>query len=235
MRALTEDMAGKKLKRPDIPKRLAARIRGAQERVRQKRLSIVGAEYNYSQSSRRVDEFESNPEGFASRHYGRNGVDSYPVQTNIGRNRERMAYHEGRRDERIRELAELESELLRIEEQVLVEVMRMRSTPGRVPWPGRLPTFKQFQGQFEAEMKREDERWRIERARDDAEFERLIAEEEAALAEQSARENEQFRRDLAAMTPTEYANYRAWADCFVEGLKSGSLSMQDVLAELQKN
>jgi len=221
--------------RPDIPKRLAARVRGAQERVRQMRLSIVGGEHNYNQSSQRVAEFDADPEGFASRHYGRNGVDSYPVQTNIGRNREYMARHERRRDEQIRELAKLESELLRIEGEVLVEVTRMRPTPGRVPWPPRLPPFDQFQEQFEAEMKREAERWRIQRAKDDAEFERLIAAEEAALAEQSRREEEQMRRDLAAMTPAEYANYRAWADYFVQGLKAGSLTMPDILAMMRRN
>jgi len=220
---------------PDIPKRLAARVRGAQERVRQMRLSIAGGEHNYNQASQRVAEFEADPEVFAGRHYGRNGVDSYPVQTNIGRNREYMARHEQRRDEQIRELAERESELLRIEEEVLVEVTRMRPAPGRVPWPPRLPPFNEFQEQFEAEMKREAERWRIQRARDEAEFERLMAAEEAALAEQSKRDDEQMRRDLAAMTPEEYANYRAWADHFVQGLKSGSLTMPDILAMLRKD
>lgn len=218
--------------RPQIPKRMAARIRGAQERVRQKRLSIVGAEYNYAQSTKRVGEFEADPEGFASRNYGRNGVDSYPVQTTISRERERIDYHERRRDERICELAELESELLRTEAQVLVEVMQMRPTPRRVPWPRRLPAFTKFREQFEEEMRREDERWRIQRANDDAEFERMIAEEEEALEEARERGDEEHRRSLAGMTPAEYANYRAWADYFVEGLRSGSLTMSDILAQL---
>lgn len=221
-------------KKPNIPKRLAATIRAAQERVRQKRLSMVGAEYNYDQSTARVAEYDSDPNGFAARHYGRNSVDSYPVQTNIERNRESISYHERRRHERLRELAQLELELLRIEQQVLVEVIRMRITPGRVPWPRALPPFNKFRAQFEAEMKREDEQWRIERASDDAEFERLLAEEEAALGAESKREDERLVRDLSAMTPEQYAKYRAWADYFVTGLRSGSLTMQDILAQLRQ-
>src|SRR5690606_28996474 len=108
--------------RPDIPKRLAARIRGAQERVRQKRLSIVGAEYNYANSTKRLAEFECDPHGFAERYYRGHDVDSYPVQTTIARERERIEYHQRRCEERIRELAELESGLMRVEEQVMVEV-----------------------------------------------------------------------------------------------------------------
>jgi len=220
-------------KRPDIPKRLAARIRGAQERVRQKRLSIAYSEKNYEQSSRRVAEFEADPDGFSARYYGRHDRNSYPVQTNIATNRERNAYHERRRDERVAELAELEAQLMRLEAEVLVEVTRMRATPGRVPWPRRLPPMKQFRIELEEQMRREDELWRIERAVDDALFEALVAEEEAAAAAESERQDEQLRRDLAAMSPAEYAAHRAWADYFTNGLKSGSLTMADVLTILR--
>lgn len=220
-------------KRPNLPKRLGARIRGAQERVRQKRLSIVGAEYNYSNSTIRVAEFEADSEGFAARYYGQNGVDSYPVQTTISRERERIAYHERRRDERIRELAGLESELMRVEEQVLVEVTQMRTTPGRMPWPRSLPVFNKFREQFEAEMKREDERWRIQRATDDAEFERLMAVDEARIEARSEREYHRLRREINAMSPAEYAHFRACADYITEGLRFGSLTMSDVLTRLQ--
>lgn len=217
-------------KRPDLPKRLAARIRGAQERVRQKRLSIVIAETNYAQSTERLAAFESDPEGFARRRYGANGVDSYPVQTTISRERERIDYHERRRDERIRELAELETALMRIEAEALVEVTRMRPTPGRVPWPRRLPSFGKFRDQFDAEMRRQDEAWRVERAAADAEFERAVADEEARLDERSARDDDEFRKRLASMSPADYARYRAWADHLSGELRSGAMSMADVLA-----
>lgn len=220
-------------KRPELPKRLAARIRSAQERVRQKRLSIVYAEKNYEQSRARVEAYDDDPAGFAARYYRNHEWDSYPVQTNVATNRSRMEYHEQRCDERIRELAVLESELLRIEAQVLVEVTRMRPTTGRVPWPRKMPAMKRFQEDLEAEMEREDELWRQERAEDDAEFERILAEDEASLEAENERADDEMRQSIAAMSSTEYANYRAWADYFVEGLRSGTLSMQDVLAQIR--
>lgn len=220
-------------KRPDIPKRLAARIRGAQERVRQKRYSIVASETNYAQSSKRVAEFEADPIDFANRHYRGQGHDSYPVQTTISRERERIAYHERRHVDRLRELAELELQLQQVEAEVLVEVSAMRLTSGRVPWPRRLPTFTKFRVEFEEQLRREEERWRVEKEADDAEFEALIAMESAAFEAQSRLEDEQIRRELAAMTPQEYAEYRAWADYFTRGLKDGSLKIGDVIGMIQ--
>ena len=161
-------------RRPPIPKRLAARIRGAQERVRQKRLSIVAAEYNYGNSERRVATFEADPNRFAERHYRGHAVDSYPVQTTIARERERIEYHERRHDERVRELAVLELELERVEDEVLRAVARMRPSRGRIPWPPPLPPFGKFREQFEAEIRREDERWRIQREKEDEKFDRLF-------------------------------------------------------------
>lgn len=215
-------------KRPDIPKRLAARIRGAQEKVRQKRISIIYSEKNYEQSSRRVAEFEINPDGFSSRYYGHHDRYSYPVQTNIVRNRERNLYHEQRRDGRIAELGDLEAQLLRIEAEVLVEVSQMRPTQSRVPWPRKLLAMKRFTDDLEKQMRREDEQWRIERAADDALFEKLMAEEEERNARESEREAGELRRDIAAMSPTEYATHRAWADYFMNGLKTGQMTMTDV-------
>ncbi|QEI07559.1 hypothetical protein FXN63_18235 [Pigmentiphaga aceris] len=226
-------MASNMTKQPDIPKRLAARIRGAQERVQQQRVAIVAGERNYAQSSKRLAEFNASPEDFASRHYGRNAADSYPVQTTIARERERVAHHEKRRPERIRALAMLESELMRIEQEVLVEVTGLRPSSGRVPWPGRLPAFKEFRAAFQEEMRQADERWRIERAEDDAEFERLIAAEEAANEERHRLEEAQLRREIAAMSSVEYANYRAWADFLINGLRSGQFTMENVLESLR--
>ncbi|WP_088310905.1 hypothetical protein [Novosphingobium sp. B 225] len=222
-------------KRTDLPKRLAARIRAAQERVRQKRLGIVYAEKNYEQSRARVDAYEEDPIAFAARFYQNHEWDSYPVQANLATNRERNECHERRREERIKELAELESALMRTEELVLAEVTRMRPTTGRVPWPRSLPAFTKFRAQLEMEMRREDERWRAERARDDAEFERMIAHEESALEELQELGDKELLRDLAAMSPSEYANYRAWADYFVLSLRSGSLGMQDILSQVRSN
>jgi hypothetical protein len=156
--------------RPDIPKRHAARITSAQERIHQKRLSIVYGEKNYAQSCARVAEFEADPDGFSSRYYGRYDRYSYPVQTNIANNRERNAYYERRRDERFAELAELEAQIFRIEAETLVEVTQMSLTKGRVPWPRYLPAMEQFKDELEEQIRRSDNQLRIERSADDALF-----------------------------------------------------------------
>jgi hypothetical protein len=222
-------------KRPDIPKRLAARIRGAQERVRQKRLSIIYSEKNYEQSSARVADFEADPDGFSSRHYRQHDRYSYPVQTNIATNRERNAYHERRRNERVAELAALELQLNRIEAEVLVEVTQMRPTNGRVPWPRKLRSMEQFRGQLDEQMRRVDEQWRRERAEDDALFEKMLADEEKRAAKNYVKEDEKMHYDIAAMSAIEYARYRAWADYFQYGLTTGELEMGDVLDILRRN
>lgn len=226
------------MKRPDIPKRLAARIRGAQEKVRQARLAIVMGEHNMVQSRRRLDEFDSDPEAFAARYYRGHGVDSYPVQTTISRERERLSYYERRIPQRIAELVELELGVERVEEEVLAEVAAMRPTKGRVPWPRRLPTFKHFRAQFEAEEERQRLQWEEQRARDREEFERLEAEEEAKAAARYEREMQeaeaQIAKAYAAMTPEQRAEAREKNARIVEALKAGEITMQDILSALKR-
>lgn len=217
---------------PPIPKRLAARIRGAQKKVEEKRGDIMVSEYNVRQDKKRVKEFESDPNGFAARHYGQHGVDSYPVQTNIERCRERISYHNRRKNERIGELAELETALMKIEEEILAEVNYMRPTAGRVPWPDPLPTFQKHQKQFADENNRLDEELREERKKDDEEFERLIAEEETRSAEEYRVATENFQQRIASMPPEEYARFRTWADYVTDGLKTGRITISDILAML---
>lgn len=145
-------------KKPEIPKRLAARIRAAQQKVRQARLAIKADEFNGRQIRSRLDSFDRDPDAFASRHYGRHGVDSYPVQTNISRNRERMCYIDSKRTQRVVDLAQAEANLEAVETAVLAEVSLMRPTAGRVPWPRKLPTFANYQ----EEVTRELEQLRVE-------------------------------------------------------------------------
>lgn len=84
-------------KRPEVPKRLASRIRAAQERVLQKRLAVAASEHTLRRSLERVAEYERSPEAFAARYYRGHDADSYPVQTTIARERERIEYHEDRK------------------------------------------------------------------------------------------------------------------------------------------
>jgi hypothetical protein len=220
-------------KKPELPKRLAARIRGAQEKVRAARIAIKADEFNGRQISSRLDEYDSDPHGFASRHYGRNGVDSYPVQTNISRARERMDYIECRRERRVMDLAEAEANLELVEAAVLSEVLRMKPTSGRVPWPRRLPSFANYMDEVTRELeqcRREHDRYLHEVEADHQAELRAIdmqrdREDAAYLAEVKARR--------AAMTPAQLERDKAAFKFITEGLRSGAFTALDIINHLR--
>lgn len=222
-------------KRPELPKRLAARIRGAQEKVRVARLAIKGDEFNGRQIRSRLDEFDTDPDGFASRHYGRNGVDSYPVQTNICRARERMDYIDSRRDRRVVDLAEAESNLELVEAAVLSEVSRMKPTAGRVPWPRRLPSFANYKD----EVARELEQCRREHERYLQEVEADYQAEMRAIEMQRDREDVAYLAEVrarrAAMTPEQLERDKAASKFITEGLRSGAFTALDIINHLRAN
>lgn len=161
--------------KPDIPKSLGGRIRAAQEKVRSARASIIYGGRAITQSSNRIADYESDPLGFADRFYRGHGWDSYPVQTTISRERERLAYNERRVPERITELAEAEANLEAVEEAVLLRVINMRDSKGRIPWPKAPPTLARIEQQAELDAAREEALYRARKARDDERYEREIA------------------------------------------------------------
>ncbi|MFX4087073.1 hypothetical protein ACKU27_18440 [Sphingobium yanoikuyae] len=220
-------------KKPEIPKRLAARIRGAQEKVRQARLAIKADEFNGRQISSRLDEYDSDPHGFASRHYGRNGFDSYPVQTNISHNRERIGYIESRREQRITDLAEAEANLERVEAEVLAEVRSMRPTSGRVPWPRRLPSFANYKEEVTRELAqlREEHIRYLEDVQ--AQYEREVAEIEADAERDRAAFALERQIALSRMTPEERARDTAATKAITDGLKSGKFTVMDIIDHLK--
>jgi hypothetical protein len=133
---------------PQVPKRLASKIRLAQRRVETARIAIVADEQRIDQDAERIAEYERSPTLFAEKHYRGMSVDSYPVQTNISRCRRDLEYRVSKRDARWIELEEAEKALKRVELEVLQELARMRAnTPGRVPWPPKLPSFSDFRAQ----------------------------------------------------------------------------------------
>ena len=105
--------------RPLIPKRLAARIRHAQGKVAAARDTIIHNERSIEQDRKRIAEFEANPALFARTHYGMHGVESYPVQTNIARCRERLEYRTEKLQSTYEGLREAEEDLQSVEREVL--------------------------------------------------------------------------------------------------------------------
>lgn len=162
-------------KRPNIPKSLAARIRAASEKVKSARSSIVYGDRAIIQSRERISDYEADPQGFADRFYSGHDWDSYPVQTTISRERERLDRNERRVPERIKELAEAEANLEAVEEAVLLRVINMRESSGRVPWPKSPPSLTSIEHRAELEEAREEALYQARKARDEARYEREMA------------------------------------------------------------
>lgn len=224
--------------KPALPKRLESKIRNALAKVQSVRDSIVHGEIKLSEEQAVVDEFESDPVAFAARKYPRHDVDSYPVQTHISRKRESIEYQLMRKPERWIELEEAEANLARIEAEVLAEVASMRPSAGRLSYPSSLPPFE-VQRQVTIS---EHQAFRIQEKADHAvylaEIERESQEEDAELQRQSDLEDEQYREErrlrLASMTEDERQVLLAQEARFSELLRSGKVTVHDVIAHLNK-
>ncbi|RSV14630.1 MULTISPECIES: hypothetical protein [Sphingomonas] len=146
------------------------------------------ADRRIDKASERVSLYDASPSAYANEYYRGMDVDSYPVQTRIGRDREELAYYERRAPERIVELAEAEAHLSQVEDEVLLKVLAMRPTTGRVPWPRRLRPFESERRTTELAWAREDERLKARHAR-----------QIAALEAESERADEAFRASITKL------------------------------------
>jgi len=79
-----------RVKKPEIPKRLAARIRAAQAKLREAISFYVHDESDILAIQDELRRFDENPKLRADIRYPRQDVESYPVQTRIHRERERL-------------------------------------------------------------------------------------------------------------------------------------------------
>lgn len=220
--------------RPDIPKRLASRIRAAQGKVEQERCSVISTEKLIASEQARVKEFESDPKAFAARYYRGHDVDSYPVTTTMERTRERLEYNIRRQPVRIERLAEAERNLVAVEEDVLREVQTMRPSSGRVPWPAPLkpmPRFRQAVAEEERRWQEKDRRdreaWAIKQAAEDerARIERE-RESEAEIAE--------YHRQFALLPTEEQARQQEASRKIIAMVESGEISKTDLFNAAMK-
>jgi len=224
--------------KPALPKRLESKVRNALAKVQRIRNSIVRGEIKLSEEQAVVNEFESDPVAFAARKYPRHDVDSYPVQTHISRKRESIEYQLMRKPERWIELEEAEANLARVEAEVLAEVASLRPSAGRLSYPSSLPPFE-VQRQVTIS---EHQAFRIQEKADHAvymaEIERESQEEDAELQRQSDLEDEQYREErrlrLASMTEDERQVLLAQEARFSELLRSGKVTVHDVIAHLNQ-
>ncbi len=224
----TELMVPDMSPRPPLPKKLAARIRGAQAKVIDARGWIEATEFNAVQDEARWTEFARNPEAFARKYYAGHAVDSYPVQTNTSRIREKLAKLPARRDRNRRELEEAEVLLARVEVEVMEEVRRMRPTSGRVDWPAPLEPYDQFFKRALAQAYEERNTSDARREAYLAEVQKEYDEEIAALDIQRQAELDELSEDMKSWTPAERAKFREVMGAIAEGLRTRTLSPSEI-------
>ena len=174
--------------RPDLPKALAARIRGAQEKLRAALEAEVWYERDTPELEARLAAFDANPVGWAERHYPGHSPTSYPVNTHIARARASLERRRAAAPRHRQERTECEAELVSVEREVLERVRAMRPTSGRVPWPQPLPDIA-----------------RLRKERD-----RLLAQVRDAATQRAARMKElQRRRDARAAAQRKTEDHAA--------------------------
>ena len=222
------------MQRPQIPKRLAGKIRAAQAKVTEARYGIIHDDDRNAQDSARIAEYERNPAAFARTYYGNNSDDSYPVQTNISRCREGLKRRRARQSERIEALASAELNLKQVEDQVLLEVSRMKpGTPGRVPWPRRLRSLEKLRHVEALVNQRVEREYERQRSKDEAEFEAEVAEQERVARLEEDAFHKQWQEQLAQMSPTERDEAKNAAKEIRDALRSGEMTAAQIIEHLR--
>lgn len=222
------------MQQPQIPKRLAGRIRAAQAKVTEARYGIIHDDERNAQDSARIAEYESNPEAFARMYYGNNPYNSYPVQTNISRCREGLERRRTRQSESIEALTSAELNLKQVEDQVLVEVNRMKpGTPGRVPWPRKLRSLEKLRHMETLVNQRLEREYERQRAKDEAEFETEVAEQERVARLEEDAFHKQWQEQLAQMSPAERDAARNAAKQIRDALQSGEMTAAQIIEYLR--
>ncbi|RVG70917.1 hypothetical protein [Sinorhizobium meliloti] len=214
--------------KPDLPKRLTSKIRAAQAKVEDCCRNVSGSSFNYEQDRAELDEFEADPEGYARRRYGNHGVDSYPVQTRIGRIREKVAYHSTRGEVRQQRIKDAVAELDRVEQEVLAEVAGMRPSAGRVPWPKPIPAAEQLLRDHRSELDRIVEQARIDREKDDAGWAEIQRQEEEENRIRREIEDAELKEMLSKMSPAQRAEWNRRIQAIIDGIRSGNYGMHNI-------
>lgn len=214
--------------KPDIPKRLASKIRAAQHELKEVLHYIAAADFNHRQNAPRLAEYDADPVAFARKHYPRHSVDSYPVQTNISRIREKEEYYASRQDIRKQRVKDRLRELQDVEDAVLAEVTAMRPSAGRVPWPDPLPSVDEMMAEHRAEEDRI-----LEQSRHDNIIRQQAIDEDDRLEQEEIREQQEIndaetRKMLTEMTPEQRQRWREMTQLVAEDIRSGRAGLHNM-------
>lgn len=214
--------------KPDIPKRLAARIRSAQVKLEDACRNTAGSESNAKQDMDELAAYYADPEAYARARYPGHGVDSYPVKTRISRIEEKVAYNSTRGEVRKKRIEDAVAEIERVEAEVLAEVSGMRPTTGRVPWPKAIPAAEDILANHRkdfANMVQQALRDKVIREAEWAEEDRL---EDERVRKQQEIDDEQTRAMLREMTPEQQAEWWAAIEAIVEDLRSKKVGLHNI-------
>ncbi len=216
--------------KPNIPKQLASKIRGAQYKVTSARYDVIYDKKRIKEDSKRISEYDANPSAFAKKYYGNHSFDSYPVQTNISRCRESLEYRNSRIGRSLNKLLVADANLKQVEEAVLMRMAKLRpGTPGREPWPTDLPSFKEFH-KIDKEQSAEIERkYAAQQIQDEID---LKEEDEIFNRQKQIEEDEvlrEWKEQFMSMSPDEQAADRVLTEKFRAALKSGEITFSQLL------
>lgn len=124
--------------RPLIPKKRAARLRSVYLKLAQSRTCVAHAEAEIIDALMHLQVYEESPELFALMYYPgvRDGVMSYPVQTNIERTRGKLEHLQRRMSAYLQQVVDADAAARKADQEVIDELAAIkRDTPGRVAWP----------------------------------------------------------------------------------------------------
>jgi len=222
------------MKKPDIPKRLAARIRGAQQAVVVARNNILFDADGLTSQLARIHEFESDPVGFANRYYPGQGADSYPVRATIEKARASVERKRNRHRGQLEALGDADKRLEDVEKMVLAEVEVMKPSSGRVPWPKALPPFEKVEMSFGRSRAKERAADAIEHQEYLAEVERDYEREMAQIDAQNALEDAAEAKRWADLSPEQQAAERRAVRPFRDALQRGDITVWDVRSAIKR-
>lgn len=219
------------VQQPEIPKRLAARLRAAYSKVQGQRDRLAHAEARIDDCLSRIAEFEADPERFAELYYRHLAVDSYPVQTTMERTRENLEYRQARMPVYLEAVAAAELLKVKTETEVLDELQALRPrTTGRVAWP-REPTSLESLRASNLKAVREGRAEGRKFALDSEQKTRLQEEKRKAAWEVEFREiNDRMDRKISFMVPAKAAATRAYWEALKSAFGRTDFSAGDIFA-----
>lgn len=217
--------------RPALPKKLAARLRAAYAKLAEVRLAIAHGEAEVSYLRAYLAYAEADPAEFAEKHYPGHSIESYPVQTHLSRERERLAYRESRVPQRYAELPAAEDAVATVERQVLEQVARMRTnTTGREPWPKAPSALASLRKAAMKHRMQGLQKYLKHVAQSSEDRKRQEAQRQAKLKASMVDTERMWAATLAAMPPDKAAVYGTFWNAVRDSLKEGMLQPQNLSA-----